>query len=117
MLLFIQQLVDDALNLARGNKLQYATAFEVVLTMQLETAYAPWKAFVRNMNFLRKRLVAMVTEDEDLDPDIYLVIYLINYDINHYCWASFLLTYVRYVLMHHGSVPDLGSLPPTASVV
>ncbi|CAH0605710.1 unnamed protein product [Chrysodeixis includens] len=65
-------LIDDVLNLARGRRLEYEVAFELVLTMQHETEYAPWKAFVRNMEFLRKRLVAMVTEDEDLDQDIYL---------------------------------------------
>ncbi|XP_053604247.1 membrane alanyl aminopeptidase-like isoform X2 [Plodia interpunctella] len=65
-------LVDDSLNLARANRLGYDVAFWVVLTMEHETSYAPWKAFVRNMDFLRKRLVALVTEDEDLDPDIYL---------------------------------------------
>ncbi|XP_026737103.1 membrane alanyl aminopeptidase-like isoform X2 [Trichoplusia ni] len=57
-------LVDDALNLARGRRLTYEIAFNLVLTMQHETNYPAWKAFVRNMEFLRKRLVAMVTEDE-----------------------------------------------------
>lgn len=65
--------MDDALNLARGRRLSYEIAFNLVLAMQHETDYPAWKAFVRNMEFLRKRLVAMVTEDEDLDPDIYLV--------------------------------------------
>ncbi|XP_075971877.1 membrane alanyl aminopeptidase-like isoform X2 [Anticarsia gemmatalis] len=65
-------LVDDALNLARAGRLDYETAFRVVLTMELETEYAVWKAFIRNMEFLRKRLVALVDDDEDLDPDIYL---------------------------------------------
>ncbi|XP_013184638.1 membrane alanyl aminopeptidase isoform X2 [Amyelois transitella] len=65
-------LVDDALNLARANRVGYDIAFTVVLAMEHEKEYAPWKAFVRNMDFLRKRLVALVTEDEDLDPDIYL---------------------------------------------
>ncbi|XP_061710734.1 aminopeptidase N-like isoform X2 [Cydia pomonella] len=65
-------LVDDALNLARAGVLDYDIAFQVVLTMEHEINYAPWKAFVRNMNFLQKRLLAMVEDDEDLDPDIYL---------------------------------------------
>ncbi|GBP46434.1 Membrane alanyl aminopeptidase [Eumeta japonica] len=72
LLFFYLQLVDDVLNLARAGKLDYETAFRVVLTMEHETNYAVWKAFVRNMDFLRKRLVAHVTLDEDLDPDIYL---------------------------------------------
>ncbi|XP_049694530.2 membrane alanyl aminopeptidase isoform X1 [Helicoverpa armigera] len=65
-------LVDDALNVARKGILDYEIAFHVVLTMEHETEYAVWKAFVRNMEFLRKRLVALVDDDEDLDPDIYL---------------------------------------------
>ncbi|KAJ8733124.1 hypothetical protein PYW08_001422 [Mythimna loreyi] len=65
-------LIDDALNIARAGRLDYDIAFRVVLTMEHETEYAPWKAFVRNMEFLRKRLVAYVDDDEDLDQDIYL---------------------------------------------
>ncbi|CAB3260804.1 unnamed protein product [Arctia plantaginis] len=64
-------LVDDALNLARAGKLHYDIAFRVVLTMEHETEYAVWKAFVRNMEFLRKRLLPYVAVNE-LDPDIYL---------------------------------------------
>ncbi|XP_063619790.1 aminopeptidase N-like [Cydia splendana] len=65
-------LVDDALNLARAGMLDYEVAFQVVLTMENEISYAPWKAFVRNMGFLQKRLLAMVEVDEESDPDIYL---------------------------------------------
>ncbi|XP_014370589.2 membrane alanyl aminopeptidase [Papilio machaon] len=65
-------LLDDALNLARASKIDYEIALRIALTMEHETEYAVWKAFVRNMNFLRKRLTAMVEEDEDLDQDIYL---------------------------------------------
>nr|WAK99419.1 aminopeptidase N 9 [Spodoptera frugiperda] len=65
-------LVDDALNLARAGQLGYDIAFSVVLSMEHETEYAVWKAFVRNMNFLKKRLEAFVFDDDDLDPDIYL---------------------------------------------
>ncbi|KAJ8727740.1 hypothetical protein PYW07_001859 [Mythimna separata] len=65
-------LVDDALNVARAGKLKYEVALRVVLTMEHETEYAPWKAFVRNMDFLRKRLMAYVNDAEDLDQDIYL---------------------------------------------
>ena len=41
--------------------------------MEHETEYAPWKAFVRNMDFVRKRLAAYTRIDEDLDSNIYLV--------------------------------------------
>lgn len=67
-------LLDDALNLARAGLLDYDIALTMVLTMELEVKYAPWKTFVRNMDFLRKQLLAYVAEDDDeeLDPDIYL---------------------------------------------
>ena len=41
--------------------------------MEHETEYAPWKAFVRNMDFVRKRLAAYTRCEENLDTDIYLV--------------------------------------------
>lgn len=71
--------MDDVLNLARSGRKNYDLAFEVVLTMELETEYAPWKAFIRNMNFIKKRLLPFVLEDEDndFDPDIYLVCYIL----------------------------------------
>lgn len=70
----IPQLVDDALNLARAGRLDYDIAFRVVLTMEHETDYSVWKAFIRNMDFIKKRLELMVSDEEDeMDPDIYLV--------------------------------------------
>ncbi|XP_072939971.1 membrane alanyl aminopeptidase-like [Epargyreus clarus] len=65
-------LIDDALNLARASKLDYDIALQIVMSMEHETEYAVWKAFVRNMNFLRKHLIAMINDDEDLDQDIYV---------------------------------------------
>ncbi|XP_041970735.1 membrane alanyl aminopeptidase-like [Aricia agestis] len=65
-------LVDDALNLARAGKTTYEIAFRVVLTMEHEMDYAVWKAFVRNMEFLKKNFDALFAEDEERDPDIYL---------------------------------------------
>ncbi|CAK1599087.1 unnamed protein product [Parnassius mnemosyne] len=64
-------LVDDALNLARASKLDYEIALRIVFSMEHETEYAVWKAFARNMNFIRKRLVALVEEDGDLDQEVY----------------------------------------------
>ncbi|XP_026755769.2 aminopeptidase N-like isoform X2 [Galleria mellonella] len=65
-------LVDDSLNLARAGKLKYDIAFEVVATMEHEKEYAVWKAFIRNMDFIRKRLEALVSSEDNLDPDIYI---------------------------------------------
>ncbi|KAL4705516.1 hypothetical protein ACJJTC_011458 [Scirpophaga incertulas] len=66
-------LLDDALNLARmiNSGLDYDIALRIVLAMSLETEYAPWKAYIRNMNFLKKHLDAMVESDDDLDPEVY----------------------------------------------
>ncbi|XP_068631137.1 membrane alanyl aminopeptidase-like [Battus philenor] len=64
-------LIDDALNLARASKLGYDVALRLVLTMEHETEYAVWKAFVRNMDFLRKHLMALVDDNDDYEEDIY----------------------------------------------
>ncbi|CAH0725369.1 unnamed protein product, partial [Brenthis ino] len=65
-------LLDDALNLARANRISYDVALQVAFTIQHETEYAVWRAFVRNMDFIRKRIVAFATIEEDRDDDIYL---------------------------------------------
>ncbi|KAI5638670.1 membrane alanyl aminopeptidase [Phthorimaea operculella] len=64
-------LVDDFLNFARAGRLDYDWALKLVLTMEHETEYAPWKAFIRNMDFIRKRLQALIEDDDDLDQEIY----------------------------------------------
>ncbi|OWR41739.1 aminopeptidase N like protein [Danaus plexippus plexippus] len=63
-------ILDDALNLARAGKLDYSIAFEIVLTMELETDYGVWKTFVRNMDFIRKRLMTFAN-DNDRDSQAY----------------------------------------------
>ncbi|XP_052740779.1 aminopeptidase N-like [Bicyclus anynana] len=64
-------LLDDAFNLARAGILGYDVPFEMVLTMELETEYAVWKAYIRNMEFIRKRLMPFVDDDDDLNENIY----------------------------------------------
>ncbi|RVE43926.1 hypothetical protein evm_011437 [Chilo suppressalis] len=68
-------LLDDSLNLARriASGLNYDIALRIVLSMELEKEYAVWKAYIRNMNFIRKRLDALVTNNDELDPQVYLV--------------------------------------------
>ncbi|GAB0097812.1 Aminopeptidase [Sergentomyia squamirostris] len=46
------QLIDDALNLARGGYLGYATALEVTRYLEKETDYVPWKTAVNGLNFI-----------------------------------------------------------------
>lgn len=61
------------MNLARADLQHYDIALKVALAMQLETEYAPWKSFVRNMNFLKKHLLAFLRENRDLDQNVYRV--------------------------------------------
>lgn len=72
-ILYIFQLIDDALNLARADKLAYDVALRLVLTWAHETEYGPWKAFIRNMEFLKKMLLSYVSDNGDLDSNIYMV--------------------------------------------
>lgn len=41
--------------------------------MELETEYAVWKAFIRNMEFIRRRLEPFLEWADDRDHGIYLV--------------------------------------------
>ncbi|XP_026755599.2 aminopeptidase N-like [Galleria mellonella] len=67
-------LVDDALNLARAKKLSYDIAFRVVLTMEHEVEYSAWKAYVRNMDYIRRRLDGAAVNSDHRDSDAYLYI-------------------------------------------
>lgn len=51
------QLIDDALNLARAGRLEYATALDVISYMDKETEYLPWKSALVGMSFLDSMLV------------------------------------------------------------
>ncbi|CAH2105886.1 unnamed protein product [Euphydryas editha] len=65
-------LVDDSFNLARAGELNYEIALRIALTMENELDYAVWRAFIRNMDFLKKRLIPFVSSNDDLDDEIYL---------------------------------------------
>ncbi|CAK1546282.1 unnamed protein product [Leptosia nina] len=65
-------LLDDALNLARSGRIEYSIALRIVLTMNLETEYVVWKAFMRNMNILRNHLQSLVDDNDNLDSNIYV---------------------------------------------
>ncbi|XP_076763833.1 uncharacterized protein LOC143431161 [Xylocopa sonorina] len=50
------QLVDDALNMARTNRLNYTVALPLTLYLHQETDYVPWQTALTNLNFLRNML-------------------------------------------------------------
>ncbi|CAK9796739.1 Aminopeptidase N [Anthophora quadrimaculata] len=50
------QLIDDSLNLARTNRLNYTVALSLSLYLRNEVDYIPWQAALRNLNFLHNML-------------------------------------------------------------
>ncbi|XP_012148075.1 suppressor of ER stress-induced death [Megachile rotundata] len=58
------QLIDDALNLARAGKLDYATALDVTSYLAHETEYLPWKAALTAMHYLDDMLIKMSSYDK-----------------------------------------------------
>lgn len=50
------QLIDDALNMARSNRLNYTDALELTLYLNKEADYVPWQSAFRNLNFLQNML-------------------------------------------------------------
>ncbi|XP_076764198.1 suppressor of ER stress-induced death [Xylocopa sonorina] len=58
------QLIDDALNLARAGRLDYATALDVTSYLAHETEYLPWKAALTAMHYLDDMLIKMPSYDK-----------------------------------------------------
>lgn len=56
------QIVDDALNLARGGLLSYAFAFDVLDYLDHETSYIPWLAAFNGLSYLSRRAVNSKSE-------------------------------------------------------
>lgn len=50
------QLVDDSLNLARGERLSYEKAFDLISYLSSETDYLPWQAALPSFSFLQTSL-------------------------------------------------------------
>ena len=50
------QLIDDALNMARNNRLNYTVALTLTLYLERETDYVPWRTTFGNMPFLHNML-------------------------------------------------------------
>ncbi|XP_058467773.1 aminopeptidase N [Malaya genurostris] len=51
------QLIDDALNLARGGYLNYSIALNITRYLVHETDYVPWKAAINALNFIDSMLI------------------------------------------------------------
>lgn len=58
------QLIDDALNLARAGRLDYATALDVTSYLAHETEYLPWKAAFTAMHYLDDMLIKTPSYDK-----------------------------------------------------
>ncbi|XP_055587207.1 aminopeptidase N [Uranotaenia lowii] len=58
------QLIDDALNLARGGYLNYSTALSVTRYLVHETDYVPWKAAIGSLNFIDSMLIKTSSYDK-----------------------------------------------------
>ncbi|XP_023311598.1 membrane alanyl aminopeptidase-like [Anoplophora glabripennis] len=50
------QIVDDLLNLARANILDYSYAFDIIKYLKYETEYYPWHSAITNFNYLLMQL-------------------------------------------------------------
>lgn len=58
------QLIDDALNLARAGRLDYAIALNVTSYLAHETEYLPWKAAFNAMDYLDIMLIRTSSYDK-----------------------------------------------------
>lgn len=58
------QLIDDALNLARAGKLDYATALDVTSYLAHETEYLPWKAALTALHYMDDMLIKIQGYDK-----------------------------------------------------
>ncbi|XP_035717445.1 aminopeptidase N-like isoform X1 [Vespa mandarinia] len=58
------QLIDDALNLARAGKLDYAIALDVTSYLAHESEYLPWKAALTALNYLDDMLIMLPGYDK-----------------------------------------------------
>lgn len=51
------QLIDDALNLARGGKLNYNVALNITKYLVHETEYVPWKSALNAFTFINAMMI------------------------------------------------------------
>ncbi|KAF4529828.1 hypothetical protein B566_EDAN018105 [Ephemera danica] len=79
-------LLDDALNLARGGRLDYVTALDVTELLPNETEFAPWSAALNGFSYLYDRLSndtesREVIEKYILEKLTYIYDYIGGFDI------------------------------------
>lgn len=56
------QIVDDVLNLARGDLLDYQLTFDILDYLDRETKYIPWMAAVNGLEYLSRRMAGVHSE-------------------------------------------------------
>ena len=60
------QMVDDVLNLARGEKVNYDTALDLILYLKSENDFIPWSSALMNLGYIKDRLLKSTKENSDL---------------------------------------------------
>lgn len=50
------QLLDDVMNLARANELEYSIALDLATYLENETSYYPWYSAFKSLGYLKRRL-------------------------------------------------------------
>lgn len=98
------QIVDDALNLARAQQLRYELALEAIEYLKNEIVYMPWKAAFTNLEFILARF-----KNEEAP------IFKVNLKIHSFLWAfvsnnilniqTFILGLLENVYNHLGFYP------------
>lgn len=63
------QIIDDLLNLARAEYVDYTLALDVVQYLETETHYIPWLTAITNFNILARRL----SVDNMVDYKVYMM--------------------------------------------
>lgn len=56
------QVVDDVLNLARGNLLDYQMAFDILDYLPTETHYIPWLSAINGLSYLSRRMAGQQSD-------------------------------------------------------
>ena len=59
-------MVDDIMNLARSQKVDYELALDLLLYLKSESDYIPWSSALMNLGFLKGRLLKSTKENSDL---------------------------------------------------
>ncbi|KAF4517642.1 hypothetical protein B566_EDAN002874 [Ephemera danica] len=96
-------LIDDALNLARGGRLDYSIALDVLNLLPNETNFVPWSAALNGLGYLYDRFsndteTRKVVEEYIRDKFIYVYTYVKGFSIGTTEAHEFALT--RQLILH-----------------